>query len=342
MKLDEFQFDLPKELIAYEQIEPRDSSKMLIVKNGKFIDSEFVHFLDYVTENDLLIFNDTKVLKANLDCYLGEKKFRINLLEQISDKTWTCFAKKTSKLQIGDRLFINEQFSFVVEAIDAGKLTIKFDQDDVFYLIDLYGKMPIPPYIKREATKDDEKKYQNVFAQKIGAVAAPTAGLHFSQASFDEIKKRGINYKFVTLHVGAGTFLPVKVEDITQHKMHYEYYEISSDTMKAIQKTKQNNGKIITIGTTVLRALETAANSEKENIEYKGKTDIFIYPGYKFKLVDMLLTNFHLSGSSLFMLVSAFSGLENMKKAYKHAIEKKYRFFSFGDCCLLSRKNDKV
>ena len=332
--LSDFDFTLPKNLIAKNPVFPRDKSKMLSFSD-KIADRRFVEIADFFDEGDVFVFNNAKVIKAKLIGFRDKVKIEINLNAKFGD-CWQVFAKPAKRLKIGDKItFANDFWAEVINKNLEGTVNIVFNQhNNVSYYLDKYGQMPIPPYLKRENSENDIKNYQTIYAKKAGAVAAPTAGLHFSPEIMNKINAKKIETAFVTLNVGAGTFLPVKSEDITEHKMHQEYYEISSDSCHIINKAILNKKRIIAVGTTSLRVLESCA---KEGLVYPNKTQtgIFIYPPYKFKIVSDLLTNFHLPKSTLLMLVSAFVGLENMHKIYQHAIRQKYRFFSYGDCCLL-------
>lgn len=338
MKLQDFDFNLPGELIAIKPVYPRDSSRMLYVKDEQILDKNFKDILKHLTNKDLIIFNNSKVIAAKLTGTIGKNIFELNLHKKISDNIWKAFAKKTKKIKIDDKIIFSNDFYAKILHNQHGELILEFNTDNADNLIEKYGKLPLPLYIKRDANKDDSQDYQTIYAEKLGSVAAPTAGLHFSQDILESLKSRNIKYDFVTLHVGAGTFLPVKVENINEHKMHSEFCEISQQTADLIKATKKEGGKVVAIGTTALRLLEYVAQEFGEIRNYQGENDIFIKPGFEFKIVDILLTNFHLPKSTLFMLVSAFVGTDIIKNAYNHAIENKYRFYSYGDCCLLNRK----
>jgi len=333
MLLSDFDFILPKELIAQKPIEPRTHSRMLVI-NDKTLDSYFNNFINFVNKNDLLILNDSKVIPAFLIGRVNEKTISINLHKKINKTDWFCFAKNSKQINAGDIIQFGFDFSATVISKNFGELMISFGPDiDLLPKLEQYGKMPLPPYIKdyNEKTKID---YQTVYAKDPGSVAAPTAGLHFTQEYIRALENK-TNVDYLTLHVGAGTFLPVKTENIHEHKMHSESFEISDKLREKIHNTKKNGGRIIAVGTTTLRALESGIDNNNT------ATEIFITPGYKFKVVDVLLTNFHLPKSTLFMLVCAFAGYEKMRLAYEHAISSGYRFFSYGDCCLLTRtEND--
>mgnify|MGYP000846959037 FL=1 len=338
IKTSDFDFNLPPELIANKPASPRDESKMLIFKNPN-ITQETSRDLDkFLNIGDVLILNNSKVLKAKISGYNENKaKIEINLHQEISNGVWQAFAKPAKRLKIGDKFTISEDFfAKVVDKIQGGILTLDFNHkgSSFFLKLDQYGQMPLPPYIK-EKDKDADSNYQTIYADKLGSVAAPTAGLHFTEELLEKIKRKGVKIVFVTLNVGAGTFLPVKSELIKDHKMHQEFFEINQEACDVINNTRKNGKKIIAVGTTSVRVLESASNEDGILLPKIANTDIFIYPGYKFKIVDILMTNFHLPKSTLFMLVSAFISVDNAKKLYQFAISKKYRFYSYGDCCLL-------
>lgn len=336
MKTEQFDFDLPHTFIATEPAQPRDSARMLVVKGNSLKDLSVINLPDFLNEGDVMVFNDTKVLPARLRGKRGQAGIEVTLHKIIENNVWMVFAKPGKKLRVNDRINFADDFSAVVkEKFGTGEIKLQFECDDLSGCLKRYGEMPLPPYIKREAGARDNKDYQTVYAKHEGAVAAPTAGLHFTDNLLAVLKKKKVKLTFITLHVGAGTFLPVKAEDTKDHKMHSEYLEISEETAAVINEAKKNGNRIVAVGTTSLRALESAVNAKGVLNAYAGETDIFITPGYKFKLVDMLMTNFHLPRSTLFMLVSAFAGLETMKDAYSHAMAKNYRFYSYGDSCLL-------
>ena len=341
MKKSDFYYDLPEELIAQTPVEPRNSSRLMKIdrKTGDIVHSRFYNLCDYLKKGDLLVLNDSRVLPARL---YGEKKstgsfIEFLLLEQKGDKLWEIICRPGKKAKVGT------EFSFgngiltakVIEVKDDGNRIVKFSCEGNFYaVLDEIGQMPLPPYITEKL--EDKERYQTVYSKELGSAAAPTAGLHFTKEMLDEIKEMGVDIAYVTLHVGLGTFRPVKEDDILNHKMHSEHYHLSEETAEKINRTKASGGRVIAVGTTSCRTLESM---ELENGLVKsgdGYTDIFIYPGYKFKLLDGLITNFHLPESTLIMLVSAFLGYENTMNAYKLAVEEKYRFFSFGDAmCIL-------
>ncbi|MCB1558806.1 MAG: tRNA preQ1(34) S-adenosylmethionine ribosyltransferase-isomerase QueA [Alphaproteobacteria bacterium] len=346
MRVDDFDFDLPEELIALRPVEPKHAAKQLIVNapdTNEFLDKSVCDMTDFLTENDLIIFNDTKVIPSYLFARRGEMMTEINLHKRVSAVSWLAFAKKTKRLKVGDELVFGEGRlrGFIDEKHEGGEILIRFDvaAGALEPLLAEIGLMPLPPYIasKRAVDTQDFNDYQTIFAQKDGAVAAPTASLHFTPELMDKIVSRGIKTARVTLHVGAGTFLPVKVDDTKDHKMHAEYGCVSEDVARLVNETHRMGGRVIAVGTTVLRILESASSDDGALHKFDGDTSIFITPGYKFKCVDLLMTNFHLPKSTLFMLVSAFAGYEKMREAYQHAIQNGYRFYSYGDSSLLFR-----
>ncbi len=340
MLVSEFNFDLPKNLIASHPASPRDSAKLLCISK-KNLDRKISDLPLILKKGDLLVFNDTKVIPARILGKRGEAKIEVMLHKNIKDSIWKVFAKPGKKLKVGDIFTVGEDFSAKVLEKKDTEVTLDFSisGEDFYNKIYQYGLPPLPPYIERykDAAKEDVENYQTIYAKNTGAVAAPTAGLHFTEKLFNELNSKGIDKTFVTLHVGAGTFLPVKAEDTKDHVMHSEYCVVNVDTAEKINAARRRGGRIIAVGTTSLRVLETVADQNGNMKDFSGETDIFITPGYKFKIVDVLLTNFHLPKSTLFMLVSAFAGFEKMKNAYKYAIENSYRFYSYGDACLLEK-----
>jgi len=340
MLIEEFDFDLPHHLIAQAPLQKRDSSRLLVLnKNTKlFSDKKFVDFVDLLNTNDLLIFNDTRVIKARL---FGKKitggKVEI-MIERILNNHHALAHLKTSKKIFDGTIFeVNEDVSVKVVRKENDLFYIEFDSNLSSYdILEKYGHIPLPPYIERSADKSDENRYQTIYAKESGAVAAPTAGLHFTDEIFNALNDKKIKYTFLTLHVGAGTFQPVRENDLDHHQMHSESFNVPDKTIQMIDDAKSKNGRIIAIGTTVLRALESKFSEETIQSGFK-ETSIFIKPGYTFKIVDALLTNFHLPKSTLFILVSAFSGSDTMKKLYQHAIKNEYRFFSYGDATFIER-----
>jgi S-adenosylmethionine:tRNA ribosyltransferase-isomerase len=342
MKTDAFDFDLPKELIAQEPATPRDSARLLHVGED-LADLAIRDLPGLVNPGDVLVVNNTKVIPARLRGRRGEASIEITLHKRNGDDTWCAFARPAKRLREGDVIEFSENFSAaVIEKRDGGEIVVGFSGQEVFSGLAENGFMPLPPYIARKegSRETDQQDYQTVYAATAGAVAAPTAGLHFTETLLSEIKNAGIDVAELTLHVGAGTFLPVKVEDTDEHKMHSEWGQLDEVTVQRIMDARKAGGKVTACGTTALRLLESAAPAIGELAPFEGDTDIFITPGYKFRIVDRLMTNFHLPCSTLFMLVSAFSGLDRMKSAYAHAIQSGYRFYSYGDACLLE-KNDR-
>lgn len=341
MLLEEFNFQLPAELIAQHPVYPRHDSKMLVIGNENLFKDQITSNLDqYIPDNSLLIFNDSKVIPAKFH----NDEIEFNLHQNMGSGIWNAFAKKTRKLKLFQKIAIASDCLIEILAINGGEITIKFDYQhgDDFAAIFRYGQMPLPPYIKRDniADENDLRDYQNIFAKNDGSVAAPTAGLHFTEELFAKLKSRNIKHCFVTLHVGAGTFLPVKTNNIDDHKMHYESGFISQESKDLINQSKSEGKKIICVGTTSLRFLEASCDDLGVVNKATVNTNLFIRPGYKFKIADYLLTNFHLPCSTLFILVSSFAGIKKMKAAYEHAITNNYRFYSYGDCCLISRQNN--
>ena len=335
MKTHDFWYDLPEELIAQTPLLDRTSSRLLALNrdNGKIEHRHFYDILDYLQPGDCLVMNDSRVLPARL---LGHRPtggaVELLLLRDLGNKQWECLAKPGKKLQVGqDVIFGNgELIATVTEILDDGNRIVEFHYEGIFLeVLERLGKMPLPPYIKAEL--QDQERYQTVYSKEVGSAAAPTAGLHFTNELLDKIRAKGIKTAFVTLHVGLGTFRPVKAEEISEHHMHSELCMIGEQTAQILNETKENGGRIICVGTTSCRTLESLVN-EDGSFEAKSRwTEIFIYPGYTFKAMNGLITNFHLPESTLVMLVSAFAGRENVLNAYKEAVENRYRFFSFGD-----------
>lgn len=341
MKTSDFYYDLPKELIAQTPVEPRDSSRLMLLdrNTGEIDHKHFYDIIDSLNPGDLLVANDSRVLPARIYGIKDETGARVEflLLRQITGNRWEVLckpgkkAKESASFTFGDGLLK----ATVAEVKDDGNRIVDFECDENFFsTLDKIGQMPLPPYITEELK--DKERYQTVYSHELGSAAAPTAGLHFTKELMQRIKDKGVNIAYVTLHVGLGTFRPVKVDDVTKHKMHSEHYEIPQETAKLINETKKNGGRVIAVGTTSCRTLESVASFYGEIKPCEGFTDIFIYPGYEFKVLDGLITNFHLPESTLIMLVSAFAGYDNVMNAYKTAVEEKYRFFSFGDAMFIS------
>lgn len=339
MKKSDFYYELPENLIAQTPVFPRDSSRMLrLDKNTGEINHDTFHNLpDFLNEGDCLVLNNTRVLPARLYGTAEDTGAVVEfvLLKQYDLYTWECLAGPGKKAKIDRKFIFSDELSATVrDVLPDGNRVIEFEcKGEFFATLDKVGNMPLPPYIKEKL--EDKERYQTVYSKELGSAAAPTAGLHFTPELLEKIKQKGVNMVYVTLHVGLGTFRPVKVDDIKDHKMHTEHYFMPKETADVINKTKQNGGRVICVGTTSCRTVESVAQKYGEMRECSGDTSIFIYPGYTFKIMDGLVTNFHLPESTLIMLVSAFAGYENTMNAYKIAVDEKYRFFSFGDCCLI-------
>ena len=335
LKTSDFYYELPKELIAQTPAQPRDSSRLMVI-DRKRKTVEHRHFYDiteYLKEGDCLIVNDSRVLPARI---YGTKKtgarVEFLLLSQSYGNVWECLSKPGKKAREGDEFSFGDVMKCrVKEVLENGNRLVEFECEENFYsALDKVGQMPLPPYITKKL--EDKERYQTVYSRELGSAAAPTAGLHFTPELMRKIENKGVKIGYVTLHVGLGTFRPVKVDDVTEHKMHSEHYEMPEKTARLINQTKENGGRVIAVGTTSCRTLETVAKEHNGKAEAcEGFTDIFIYPGYEFKLLDGLITNFHLPESTLIMLVSAFAGYDTIMNSYKNAVEEKYRFFSFGD-----------
>jgi len=345
MRVDLFDFELPQDAIALRPAAPRDSARMLVVPAGAapFVDLHVTDLPAMLRAGDALVVNDTRVISARLDGFRprGETKAHIEatLIERLSPSHWRALARPAKKLRLGERVAFGAFEARVEAKGEGGEITLAFDLAGAALdaAIEAQGTMPLPPYIagKRAADARDADDYQTFFAREPGAVAAPTAGLHFTPRLLAALKDAGVALHHVTLHVGAGTFLPVKAEDTADHEMHYEQATLSEETAAALNEVRARGGRIVAVGTTALRCLESAADEGGLLQPFCARTNIFITPGYRFRAVDALLTNFHLPRSTLFMLVCAFSGYERMKAAYAHAIKSGYRFYSYGDACLL-------
>ncbi|MBL8690676.1 MAG: tRNA preQ1(34) S-adenosylmethionine ribosyltransferase-isomerase QueA [Rhodospirillaceae bacterium] len=338
MRVDAFDFELPDDLIADHPARPRDAARMLVV--GETLQDRIVRDLPtLLSPGDVVVANDTRVIPARLFARRGEARIELMLHKRVARGLWLAFARPAKKLRPGDRLSLGEAEVLVAEKRDGGEIVLDFEarDDQVTALLARHGHMPLPPYIKRAEAAADRADYQTLFAARDGAVAAPTAGLHFTPALRDAVVARGASVLTLTLHVGAGTFLPVKVDDTSDHVMHMEWGEVTAAVADAVNAARAKGGRLLAIGTTSVRLLESAADDRGGLHPFAGDTGIFITPGYRFKIVDRMLTNFHLPRSTLFMLVSAFAGLERMKAAYAHAISQRYRFYSYGDASLLER-----
>jgi len=356
MHLSDFDFDLPEELIALRPTEPRDAARLLIVRPGApFADQSVRDLIDLLRPGDALVFNDTRVIPARLAGVRVRDSSRIpveaTLHKRLSPSCWTAFMKPGKRLKPGDRLLfgaasdtaceLDRLDATLVDKLEGGEVELAFDLSgpDLDRAIAAHGRMPLPPYIagRRREDERDFRDYQTVFARTEGSVAAPTAGLHFTSDLIERLKGRGVSVHFVTLHVGAGTFLPVKTEEVSEHRMHAEWGEVPLATAQALNAARAAGGRLVCVGTTALRLIESAADEDGTIRPFSAETSIFITPGYRFRAVDVLMTNFHLPCSTLFMLVSAFTGLELMRAAYAHAIACGYRFYSYGDAGLLFR-----
>lgn len=340
MKTSDFTFELPEELIAQDPLADRSSSRLLVLdkKTGELKHEVFRNVLSYLKKGDCLVLNDTKVLPARL---IGEKegtgaKIEVLLLKRKQDNIWETLVKPGRKAKPGTRISFGggKLMGEVTGIVDEGNRLVQFEFDGIFEeVLDELGQMPLPPYITHQL--EDKNRYQTVYAKHEGSAAAPTAGLHFTKELLKEIEEKGVKIAYVTLHVGLGTFRPVKVEDVTDHHMHSEFYSVDEAAAEAINQTRKEGGRIISVGTTSTRTLESAADTDGHIESKSGWTDIFIYPGYEFKVIDALITNFHLPESTLLMLVSALAGKEHILSAYKEAVRERYRFFSFGDAMFI-------
>jgi S-adenosylmethionine:tRNA ribosyltransferase-isomerase len=341
MRVSDFDFQLPQDLVAQKPASPRDSARLLHISD-KFLDMQVVDLPFLINPGDILVFNNTKVIPSRLTGLRGNASIELTLHKQYARDLWLAFARGSKRLKIGDEIIFADDFCSKVEEKKAnGQVLLSFGGNNCTVIegLNQYGRMPLPPYIKRydKNSNKDQIDYQTMHAKRLGAVAAPTAGLHFTPELMERLERRGVKKAFVTLHVGAATFLPVKVEEVENHIMHSEWAELDSTTANSINRVREKGGNIISVGSTSLRVLETASDETGELQPFIGETDIFIKPGYTFKVIDKMFTNFHLPRSTLFMLVAALAGLDNIKAAYAHAIFEKYRFFSYGDACLIER-----
>ncbi len=339
MKTSDFWYDLPEELIAQTPLQQRDSSRLLVLdrQTGETCHKHFYDILDYLQPGDCLVMNDSRVLPARL---LGHRPtggaVKLLLLRDLGAKRWECLAKPGRKLQQGAEVSFGdgELTATVTEVREDGNRIVEFHYEGIFLeVLERLGKMPLPPYIKEEL--EDQERYQTVYSRQVGSAAAPTAGLHFTEALLKKVRNKGVSTAFVTLHVGLGTFRPVKAESIDKHHMHSELCMMTEETAQLLNNTRKNGGRIVCVGTTSCRTLESLVHEDGTFSAQSRWTDIFIYPGYQFRAMDGLITNFHLPESTLVMLVSAFAGRENVLRAYEEAVEKRYRFFSFGDACYI-------
>ncbi len=342
MRVDLFDFELPDGLIAEHPVEPRDAARLLVVEQDAALDHRIFRDLpDLLEPGDLLVVNDTRVIPARLQGRKGEGKVEVTLVQPAGEGLWRALARPGRKLAQGTRIDFADGFSATVASKGAmGEVVLAFETgaEDLVTLLDRHGAMPLPPYIKRREgpQAQDRQDYQTVYAREAGAVAAPTAGLHFTPELLDRLAARGIGRAMVTLHVGLGTFQPIRVEDTRDHAMHAEWGRVSPETAEAVNAARQAGGRIVAVGTTSVRLLESAATPDGRLMPFEGETAIFITPGYRFRIVDRMVTNFHLPKSTLFMLVSAFAGTATMQQAYAAAVTGGYRFYSYGDACLLS------
>jgi S-adenosylmethionine:tRNA ribosyltransferase-isomerase len=340
VRTDLFDFHLPPELIAQHPAQPRDAARLLVVRPAGLADRRVLDLPDLLAPGDLLVLNDTRVLPSRLVGKRGESTVEVTLHAREGGGRWRAFARPARRCRPGDRLVFAPDFAAEVVGKGDGEISLAFACDDAALSerLEAHGAMPLPPYIRRPRGGDprDREDYQTLFARRAGAVAAPTAALHFTAPLMTALARRGIDHTFVTLHVGAGTFLPVRTESIEDHVMHAEWYEVPGAAAERIARARAGGGRVVAVGTTVLRTLESAAAADGALRPGHGETRLFITPGYRFRLVDRLLTNFHLPRSTLFMLTAAFAGLERMRAAYAHAIAQRYRFYSYGDACLLT------
>ena len=339
MKTSDFWYDLPEELIAQTPLQQRDSSRLLVLnkESGQVAHRHFYNILEYLQPGDCLVMNDSRVLPARL---LGRRPtggaVEVLLLRDLGDKRWECLCKPGRKMQVGHRVIFGdgELTATVVEVQETGNRVVEFHYEGIFLeVLERLGKMPLPPYIKAELP--DQERYQTVYSREVGSAAAPTAGLHWTPELLDKAREKGVKTAFVTLHVGLGTFRPVQVENVLEHHMHAELCMISAETAAILNETKAQGGRVICVGTTSCRTLESLVNDDGTFEEKSKWTEIFIYPGYTFKAMDGLITNFHLPESTLVMLVSAFAGKEKVMAAYEEAVKERYRFFSFGDAMVV-------
>lgn len=338
MKTKDFYYDLPKELIAQHPEEKRDHSRLLVLdkESGEMEHKHFYDIIDYLNEGDLLVLNDTKVMPARIYGHRGGKEEKIEfLLLNRKDDVWECLSKPGKKAKLGTKIIFSDKLSAeVVDISEDGSRFLKFEYDGIFEeILDELGEMPLPPYITEKL--EDKNRYQTVYAREEGSAAAPTAGLHFTKDLLQKIKDKGIEICYITLHVGLGTFRPVKVENVDEHEMHSEFYVMTQEVADKINAAKDRGNRVIAVGTTSVRTVESIADDNGQVCEKSGFTNIFIYPPYKFKCVDALITNFHLPESTLLMLVSSLSSREIILKAYEEAVKERYRFFSFGDAMFI-------
>jgi len=332
MNLTDFDYHLPKEFIAQKPLEKRDQSKLIVLdrKTGSWTHHQFLDLPEILDPNSVLVLNESRVIPARLKFKLGNGQAEILLIKPLSEDVWECMVRPGPKFDAETEIRVDEDLSLFVENITPhGLRTIEFKCDDFDKYLKAHGQTPLPPYIKEQI--DDPERYQTIYAKTEGSVAAPTAGFHFTDKVFKDLKEKGIQTEFITLHVGLGTFQPVKTEEIEEHKMHSEWFELDEETAKHLNQAKKEGRKIVAVGTTSVRVLESCTDENGNLKPQAGETDIFIYPGYQWKFVDELITNFHVPKSTLLMLVSSFADRELILEAYEEAKEKNYRFFSFGD-----------
>lgn len=340
MKTQDFWYELPEELIAQTPLQKRDASRLMVLNRdtGAVSHRHFSDILEYLQPGDCLVMNDSRVLPARLlGCRPTGGAVEVLLLKELGDNQWECLAKPGRKMQVGQQVIFGngDLKAEVVDICEDGNRIVRFHYDGIFLeVLERLGKMPLPPYIKAELS--DQERYQTVYSREVGSAAAPTAGLHFTKELLESLERKGVRLAFITLHVGLGTFRPVKVDDVTNHHMHSELCMINAETAKILNDTKSRGGRIVCVGTTSCRTLESLVRDDGTFVECSRWTDIFIYPGYRFKAMNALITNFHLPESTLVMLVSAFAGRENVLGAYAEAVREKYRFFSFGDAMFIS------
>ncbi|UCE05561.1 MAG: tRNA preQ1(34) S-adenosylmethionine ribosyltransferase-isomerase QueA [bacterium] len=341
MKLSDFKYDLPEHLIAQYPAEKRDQSKLMVLdRKTETIETRvFTNIFEYLNPGDCLVLNETRVFPARLMATKDKTDARVEifLLRELENSLWEVLVKPARKVRVGNRITIAKDFicDVIDNTVSGGRVVRFYYQGDFFEMVEQLGKSPLPPYIKRESEESDKERYQTVYAKVRGAVAAPTAGLHFTKRALDKIQKKGVEIVFVLLHLGLGSFRPVMVEDLSRHKMDSEYFEISDEATEKINQTIHDGGNIVAVGTSTVRVLESVVTSERFVKPMKGWTDKFIYPPYEIKIVDRLITNFHLPCSTLLMLVSAFAGRDFIFRAYQKAIEEKWRFYSYGDAMLI-------
>lgn len=336
MRTDDFDYELPEHLIAQTPIKEREQSRMMFLdkKTGEIEHHHFYDIINYLGKNDVLVLNDTKVMPARLYGVKEETNAAIEILmlKEVESDTWECLTKPAKRVKVGSVITFGDGRlkALCIEEKEEGIRLFKLDYDGILYeILDSLGEMPLPPYIHEKLQEKD--RYQTVYAKNVGSAAAPTAGLHFTNELLEQLKKKGVIILYITLHVGLGTFRPVSVEDVTKHKMHSEFYSMKKEVADTLNQAKKEGKRIISVGTTTTRTLETIVNKYNEFRECSGWTDIFIYPGYQFRAIDALITNFHLPKSTLIMLVSALAGKEHVLNAYQEAVKEEYRFFSFGD-----------